>query len=151
MLETKGNSTIFGGCWIKVVSEFTLGQPKCHFFVGTFAKSADLYVHKNGTHFFNGVACTSKFYMSMQDHFRRKYNNILEVHATPFQMCVQHYLKSACNTILKVCATPFQKCVQHHFRNACNTILGVRATSFRNACKFCTLLCFVFCIIFHLS
>ena len=34
---------------IKVVLEFSFGHPKCHFLMGTFGKSAHLYVPKNGT------------------------------------------------------------------------------------------------------
>ena len=34
---------------IKVVSEFSSGHPKCHFSMGTFGKSAHLYVPKNST------------------------------------------------------------------------------------------------------
>ena len=34
---------------IKVVLEFSFGHPKCHFSMGTFGKSAHLYVPKNGT------------------------------------------------------------------------------------------------------
>ena len=34
---------------IKMVSEFSFQHLKCHFFVGSFAKSVYLYVPKNGT------------------------------------------------------------------------------------------------------
>ena len=50
MLETKGNSIIFGGCWReKVVSVFGFGRSKSHFRAPENDKSAHFQVPENGT------------------------------------------------------------------------------------------------------